>query len=112
MLNAKAMETITIDVDAASPSFQVILFANPTTGYQWTLKDFDNNLFEMIESEYIADDSPLIGAGGKMVYTFKTHDGKPYPKTTDMFFKYARSWELEAGTYTRVTIKFKNSLEN
>ncbi|WP_133131373.1 protease inhibitor I42 family protein [Legionella yabuuchiae] len=103
---AEAVNTLNITVDPAKPTFQVKLPANPTTGFQWSIKDYDKKRFEMVDGQFTAPQTKLIGAGGTMVYTFKLQPGKTYPEKTKMLFKYARSWEPESATYTRVLIKF------
>lgn len=97
-----------MDADASGDTFQVKLAANPTTGYQWSLKHYDKKRFKIVSSEYIAPKTQLIGAGGQMVYTFKLQEGKSYPAKTKMLFTYGRSWEPKTSENTRVVINFKN----
>ena len=53
-------------------NFTVTLPANPTTGYQWQLaRPLNVKMIKLIGSEYIADDTGLIGSGGKQVWKFK-----------------------------------------
>jgi inhibitor of cysteine peptidase len=53
-------------------SFTITLPANPTTGYQWQLaRPLYAKMIKLISSEYIADDTGLIGSGGKQVWKFK-----------------------------------------
>ena len=53
-------------------NFTITLPANPTTGYQWQLaRPLNVKLIKLISSEYIADDTGLIGSGGKQVWKFK-----------------------------------------
>ena len=70
--------------------FTITLPANPTTGYQWQLaKPLNDKMIKLISSEYIADDTLLIGSGGKQVWKFRAiKDGY-----AAIAFKYVRSWE-------------------
>jgi inhibitor of cysteine peptidase len=89
--------------------FQVKLPANPTTGFQWSIKKYDHNILELAGSLYIAPNTKLIGAGGEMVYTFKLIEGKAYPRSTKLEFTYARSWEPNTATSQQVTVEFSQS---
>ena len=56
----------------AGRNFTITLPANPTTGYQWQLaRPLNVKLIKLISSEYIADDTGLVGSGGKQVWKFK-----------------------------------------
>ncbi|GGI80549.1 protease inhibitor I42 family protein [Legionella impletisoli] len=109
MAPVEAANTMTISADPTQPTFQVTLPANPTTGFQWSIKDYDKKRFEITNSQFVAPQKKLIGAGGSMVYTFKLQPGKTYPEKTNMLFKYARSWEPKSATYTRVIVHFKTA---
>jgi inhibitor of cysteine peptidase len=68
----------------------IILKSNPTTGYQWQVaKPLDESTIKLISSEYLADKTNLVGAGGKQVWRFKTLK----PSQTSISFKYVRPWE-------------------
>jgi len=55
----------------AGRNFTIILPANPTTGYQWQLaRPLNDKMIKLISSEYIADDTGLVGSGGKQVWKF------------------------------------------
>ena len=58
---------------AQGSEFQINLPENPTTGYTWEfLTDPKNsNIVEQINSEYIAQKGPLLGAGGKKIFTYR-----------------------------------------
>lgn len=106
-LNVMAMRTKTIDVDITSPTFDVLLAANPTTGYQWTLSRYDEKRFELIGSQYIRPEAERIGQGGEMAYTFKLQSEKSYPDKTTLLFKHARPWDPKSATHLKVIIQFK-----
>lgn len=100
-----ADDTMTMTIPEQQKQFQITLPANPTTGFQWTIKEFDRQLLRLKKSEYNAPVAKRMGAGGKMVFTFeKIKD--THPKQTEIVFQYARSWESKDGTLKRVTIDF------
>lgn len=55
----------------------VSLCSNPTTGFQWQLKDVSSKSADMIileDNQYLSpEDSSAIGASGKEVWTFGVH---------------------------------------
>lgn len=103
---ANSNDTLTINVDSKQSNFTVTLKANPTTGYQWSVVKYDKKLLTLSGSQYQKPNTKLIGAGGQMVFTFTLNKGKSYPASTDMVFKYARSWEPDSATVQNVTIQF------
>ena len=105
-LLAHASDDSSLSVNAAKNSFVVKLGANPTTGYQWEVVEFDKNLLTLTSSQFQKPQSKLMGAGGQMLFTFSLNKGKKYPGETSMVFKYARSWEPESGILKKVNVKF------
>ena len=105
-LGSNAADVQTMKVDAGKPSFVIMLAANPTTGYQWTVKKYDTTVFKLTNSLYIAPQTNLVGAGGQMQYTFELNKGQIYPKTAKFLFNYARSWEPSSGSVKQVTVNF------
>ena len=98
-----------IIVKKSHPLFTIILQSNPTTGFSWTLKNFDNSLIKPVKRAYVTT-APrgLMGAGGYEKWTF---EAKPesfvVPQTTSITLIYSRSWELEgaqANNFKVVTI--------
>jgi inhibitor of cysteine peptidase len=86
----------TIMVGKNSPIFTIKLKSNPTTGYQWFLTQYDNNLIEPISHNYYAPDSKLVGAGGYEIWTFKVKNaGFAVPQVINVQMAYTRSWNLE-----------------
>ena len=105
-LNAQAADNnMTLSIPKQQKQFQIALPANPTTGFQWTIKDFDKQLLRLKKSEYNAPVAKRMGAGGKMVFTFERIKDT-FPKQTEIVFQYARSWESKDSTLKRVTIEF------
>jgi len=103
---AHADEQMSMNVSKDQSSFVVNLAANATTGFQWSVGQFDKDLLTLSSSVYQSPDTKLIGAGGRILFTFSLNKGKTYPKTTELTFKYARSWEKETGTVQKVTVSF------
>jgi len=68
-------------------TFQVILAANPTTGYQWQV-DFDSDFVELSNRAY-APGSDLVGAGGQEAFVFLAKK----QGSIDITFSYIRPWE-------------------
>lgn len=57
-------------------TFEITLDSNPSTGYAWEItEELDASNIEEIDNVYAAaenkQDPPLVGAGGKEVWTFK-----------------------------------------
>lgn len=101
----QAADTMSLNVDTSNSQFEVTLPANPTTGYQWTVEQYDKSILKLLSSKYVAPQTKLIGAGGQMLFTFQLL-GKIYPQSSTLVFKYARPWEANTGTVKKVTINF------
>jgi inhibitor of cysteine peptidase len=95
-----------LNVSIKKPGFVVSLPANPTTGYQWSIVEFDKNLLTLSASHFETNKTDRIGAGGDMIFTFLLLPNKNYPKHTEIKFKYARSWEQNTGMTKSVTVNF------
>ncbi len=54
----------------------VILSANPTTGYQWEIVNIDTTILMHTTTEYLGDEAPqgILGTGGKSIFHFKGGD--------------------------------------
>ena len=103
----QAKESLSIHVSAAQPSFVISLAANATTGYQWSVVQFDKDILTLKSSVYQAPQTKLIGAGGQMLFTFSLNKGVSYPLMMSLIFKYARPWEKEiSGSIRQVTVYF------
>ncbi|MCR4428406.1 MAG: protease inhibitor I42 family protein [Caldiserica bacterium] len=72
--------------------FSVVLEGNPTTGYSWEVKDFDQSLVQLLgEPTYTTQTSTnIVGAGGDFTFNFLTQ-GKSGELTLE--FIYLRPWE-------------------
>lgn len=103
---AHAGREMTVHVGRLESAFVVNLPANPTTGYQWQVAQFDKSLLTLTSQHYVAPKPQIMGAGGDSLFTFQLRQGKFYPKSTAMVFTYARSWEPSSAMLTKVTVKF------
>nr|WP_172653492.1 protease inhibitor I42 family protein [Legionella fallonii] len=103
---ANANDTLSMIVNPDKGSFVVKLAANPTTGFQWSVIEYDKKLLTLSGSQYQKPQTNLIGAGGQMFFTFTLNKGKSYPDKTNLVFKYARSWEPDTATIKNVTVNF------
>lgn len=72
--------------------FSVVLEGNPTTGYSWEIKDFDQSLVRLLGEPVFTTrtSTNLVGAGGEFTFNFLTQ-GKTGDLTLD--FVYLRPWE-------------------
>lgn len=77
---------------AAGGQFNITLFSNPTTGYDWQAVIGDELVVEYIGSECIGCDGEdmLVGAGHEFNYIFRALAAG----TTGIEMNYARPWEI------------------
>ena len=82
---------IAIEIDEM---FDISLESNPTTGYEWDVKECDYSVLELVNKDYVTAENqtpPVAGAGGLQNWTFKgLKDGE-----TALKIVYWRSWEGE-----------------
>lgn len=108
MVVQASSNSISIHVDKNTNSFIVNLDANPTTGYQWAIVDYDKDLLTLASSVYQQSKPKLIGSGGHMVFTFDINQQLERPKSTTINLKYVRPWERNAsGKSMRVNVEFE-----
>ena len=73
----------------AGTAFSVYLEGNPTTGYNWYVKDYDRKIVEQVGKEEYKSEGNKIGAGGHFTFNFKAiSTGK-----TKLELVYLRPWE-------------------
>ncbi len=70
-------------------SFQVLLNANPTTGFDWRILSYDSTIIEVKHKSFIKSDTQRMGAPGKQVFKFKAIAAG----ATDLRLIYVRPWE-------------------
>jgi inhibitor of cysteine peptidase len=93
-------------VSGKSQTFTVKLAANPTTGYQWTIKQYDKKVLKLVAQQYMAPVSRRIGAGGEMKFVFSRVKKSVAPQSTTIVFRYARSWEPGSASIKTVKVHF------
>lgn len=80
-------------------TFTLRLKSNPTTGYSWFLREYDNNLITPVRHSFEASDQKLMGSPSYEVWVFKM---KPnafvVPHQTMMRFVYSRPWQGNDGS--------------
>lgn len=86
--------------------FEIVLPANPSTGYRWQLTHYEKDFLKPLKSNYEAPNTALIGAGGKMKFTFLAQKGKT-PHKTSLVFTYLRPWEKNSATKQIVEVYFE-----
>lgn len=62
---------------------------NPTTGYQWEITSINQQIVELVESDYVIAPGGGIGGGGTRIFRFKAIS----PGTTSIQLKLCRAWE-------------------
>ena len=102
-----AYQTSKINVDGKYNQFSITLPANPTTGFEWTVKKYDKTLLQIKAQDYKASPTQRLGAGGGMIFSFSRVKTTIYPKSTIILFRYARSWEpASSGLLKYITVIF------
>ncbi|STX29078.1 secreted protein [Legionella beliardensis] len=89
--------------------FQVILPANQTTGFEWTLHTYDKSLLRLVSSQFNAPHSKLMGVPGTTVFNFQVIPGAITPRVTALVFSYARPWTTQNETFQTVTVHFRDT---
>lgn len=85
----------TITVTRKSPEFKIQLKANPTTGYTWITKQYDQKLLTLVNYHFIPPSVQMPGAGGTSEWDLKANPQLFLkPQTTLIHLLYARSWDL------------------
>lgn len=100
---------MTMNVDASQDRFIISLPSNPTTGYSWTVKKYDNTLLTVLSSQFFRAKTKMMGASGQTVFNFAIKPGITLPASTQILFLYARPWEPQNGTPEVVTINFQQT---
>ena len=106
-LSIFAEEPTLINLNSQSAHLILKLPANPTTGFRWRVKSYDNTLFALTKSQYRAVTPSRIGSGGEMVFVFTCLHKKDHPQYTSIQFEYARPWTTSGATLKKVKIKLQ-----
>ncbi|MFM7448184.1 MAG: protease inhibitor I42 family protein [Leptolyngbyaceae cyanobacterium] len=72
---------------------------NPTTGYQWTFNQSNQQVLAFQGTEYTPSAATGVGGGGQRVFRFKGERAG----TTELDFKLWRQWQGEQSTIDRFT---------
>jgi len=100
MYNSKA-----IVLDSSHKEFTVQLPSNPTTGYSWFLKEYDDRYISPVKHQFVAPKTTRVGAGGMETWTFKaTRAAFNVPQMTQISFVYAQPWNLESVSDNVITV--------
>ena len=68
---------------------EISLKENPSTGFRWSLEKSNDEILELLNSDYIQASGPEVGSGGKRIWKFiakKTGD-------VHLVLKLWRAWE-------------------
>ncbi|MCH9770621.1 MAG: protease inhibitor I42 family protein [Gammaproteobacteria bacterium] len=85
--------------------FKITLASNATTGYSWYLLGYDHKLVDPESAKYLPPKSELVGAPGKMVWTFQVdEDAFDVPRITRVILVYARPWDLKHARIVKVPV--------
>lgn len=98
-----------IIVDKSNPVFKIILQANPTTGYSWSLKNYDHNLIMPVKHKYYPPKGKkLLGAPGYEKWTFKVlPKGFFVSHMTIITLVYVRPWDGQGAQVTNFRVVTK-----
>ena len=89
-------DQLNIIVTKDQSQFVIQLKSNPTTGYNWFLRDYDAKLITPLKYKYEAPNNKIMGASGSDTWTFSV---KPtafiVPQMMQIRFIYTRPWETQ-----------------
>jgi inhibitor of cysteine peptidase len=87
-------DNLNIQVTSNQPQFIIKLSSNPTTGYSWSLRQYDGQMLTPVRHQYQAGQSGLIGAGGNEYWQFRVNPAAfTVSQQSEIQFVYARPWE-------------------
>ena len=72
-------------------TLEIVLNANPTTGYQWKALPWDTKIIEQIDKPVYKSRSEAIGSGGELTFYFKALSTGQTP----LEFIYFRAFEKD-----------------
>ncbi len=89
---------VSIEIDEI---FDISLASNPTTGYEWDIKEWDYSVLELVDHKFEPPEGEnIVGGAGKEVWTFK---GLKNGETT-LRLIYWQSWEGEESITDEFTL--------
>ncbi len=80
--------------------FELALYGNPTTGYQWEIQSYDAGLISPVDNPGFAQSTSLVGAGGVFKFTFQA----TAPGNTPLKLVYHRPFEKKAKPLRKFSI--------
>ena len=89
-------DKLNIAVTADQPAFTIKLKSNPTTGYRWYLREYNQALIMPVTHRFLAADknNNLMGAPGYELWTFKVKpEAFTVPQQMTLRMVYARPWQ-------------------
>ena len=101
----------TIVVKKSKPVFSIILQSNPTTGYSWSLKNYDVSLILPVSNKfYPPTNKKLIGAPGYEKWTFRVKpSGFTVPQLTNITLIYLRPWDEQSAQVINFKVVTNNA---
>lgn len=90
-----------IIINQKQPVFIIKLISNPTTGYNWFLRDYDKSILKPVKHEYYPPqkEQAMPGAPGYELWTFRVKsEAFAVPQRSILKMVYARPWEMEQST--------------
>lgn len=88
-----------ITVTKDQPQFTIRLKSNPTTGFNWYLREYNSRLIAPVKHSFEAPKQQLVGAPGYEFWTFKVKpDGFVVPQQMTVKMVYARPFSTDGGT--------------
>lgn len=95
--SALANEVMTVTVTPSSPTAIISLPANPSTGYQWQVNDYNSQLMYPPTSRYVFE-KKIPGASGYTIWQFKFKKSAFIKsQITSVYLEYKRPWENTPG---------------
>lgn len=93
-------ENTNFSMSASQPTFIIKLKSNPTTGYSWFLREYDDSLITPVKHSFEkASNTNLMGAPGYELWTFTIKPaGFAVPQQTLLRFVYTRPWQGNDGS--------------
>src|SRR5262245_44150823 len=89
--NVYTEDKLSITVPPNQPTFVIKLKSNPTTGYSWFLREYDQNILMPVSQQFEKPTQELMGASGFEIWTFKVKPaGFVVPQQTIIRMVYAR----------------------
>ncbi|MBU0744227.1 MAG: protease inhibitor I42 family protein [Gammaproteobacteria bacterium] len=104
-----------ITVQQSNPVFDITLKSNPSTGYSWMLKSYDENLISQAGHAFYppssSNDKPvMVGKPGYEKWTFKIKpESFSKSRTTKITMVYKRSWEDQEFQTLDFTVEIQNA---